>query len=150
MQPSSCCPTALPGPAQPTQSVKDTEHPTLNAGSTKIVLPEITPGQTLAGWLQRDTLTGTKTHKGFCWKSNYSFPAFCRMQEVQPAPDLHSQQARHLHIPDSFWWESQNILTSSERKSIPWGSKEKKIPNAEGYIRNKLNHVLLCIFYTSL
>lgn len=60
--------------------MKDTEHPTLNAGRTKIILPETTPGQILAGWLQGDTLTGTKTHKGFCWKGNYSWyspPQIC-------------------------------------------------------------------------
>lgn len=70
--------------------------------------------------------------------------------QVQPAPDLHSQQTSQWHIPDSVPWESQNILTSSERKSVPWGTKERKIPNAEGHMRSKFNHVLLCIFYPPL
>lgn len=47
-------PTALPRPAQPTQSAKDTGHATPNAGSIKIVLPETTPGQILPGRLQGD------------------------------------------------------------------------------------------------
>lgn len=47
-------PTALSRPVQPTESAKDTGHPTLNAGSIKIVLPETTPGQILAGRLQGD------------------------------------------------------------------------------------------------
>lgn len=42
-------PTALSRPGQPTESTQGTGHPTRNAGSFKIVLPETTPGQILAG-----------------------------------------------------------------------------------------------------
>lgn len=47
-------PTALPRPAQPTQSAKDAGHATPNTGSIKIVLPETTAGQMLPGRLQGD------------------------------------------------------------------------------------------------
>lgn len=47
-------PTALSRPAQPTESAKDTGHAALNTGSIKIVLPETTPAQILAGRLQGD------------------------------------------------------------------------------------------------
>lgn len=49
IQPSSCCSTALPRHAQPTRSVKDTKHPTLNASSTKIILQRLRQARSWLG-----------------------------------------------------------------------------------------------------
>lgn len=61
-------PTALLRPAQPTESAKDIGHPTPNSGSIKIVLPETTPGQILAGRLRGTTLSALQPIRDFTGK----------------------------------------------------------------------------------